>query len=619
MTSPSAKGEKNRMIKASIWIQEIIVFTLVFLYLLLRVHPLLLLESQSPVFLLDATFFNGLMEMPGGITDWITLFFLQLWFADFLSALFLTMSLWLVAFLTRMWIGSLSGNRMLHTVHLIPALLLLVLHSQYDFRLNITVALVINLVCVILYMKFSPRNRFVDLAAGLAAAVLLYWITGGAFLIFTILAGMYQILFQRKFIGGFILILVSTVLPLAAFMAVYLITFKQAYLHNLVFEFKVKSGFVGYFLYSFFILALLITALAKHSADRKVPNKGTGRFGRVKPHYFWRQGIGTVLLIVGIYPLLDKSSNNLIRIVLQTNRLVRENRWQDVLKLIRPYAYINPLISFQTNLSLFKTGHLLDSMFVYPQDAGTTGLIMDYKWFQAWPEEASNLYWEMGLVSESQHWAHEAIEHKGYTPYLLKRLGMVYMVKGNHNAARRFLLNLKNVPFYGITAEELLQINENPPAMAGYAELHSMLSDMPAEDYISLGKPSIAQMEVLLKRNPRNRMAFEYLIAYHLLQGNTNIFKNSDYILNVFADFEIPRHVQEALIFYILSTPESDLNLLKKWISPAVSKKFTEYRQMVMTNRNDQESTRRLVQTKFADTYWYYLMFVRPAIRQTEN
>jgi Family of unknown function (DUF6057) len=258
-------------------------------------------------------------------------------------------------------------------------------------------------------------------------------------------------------------------------------------------------------------------------------------------------------------------------------------------------------------------------MFTYPQNKGTIGLLMNYEWGSPWPEEVSNLYWQLGLVSESQHWAHEAFEQKGYTPAILKRLGMVYMLKGYNQAAKKYFLNLENVPFYGKTAASLIRLNDNPAEMINDDRLKGILSNMPVEDYISLGDPSLLQLEMLLKRNPHNRMAFEYLMAYYLLDGNLKQIQENLPVFNTLAYSHIPIHIQEALIVLAASSDKFDPSQLRKGIQIFVLKQYVEYRQILNRYAGNKVRAKSDLQTKFGGTFWYYLMFVKPEIQPTEK
>lgn len=609
----SRSDKKRGFTYISAWVQECLVFLACFFYLLLRIHPVLILETHPPVFFIDMNFFCEFLKIPGGMTDWLSALCMKFWFSNLLAALFLTLCFWIVGFLTRKWIETLAENRPIHTFHLIPAGLLLVLYSNYDFDLSATLAIIINLFFLVLFIRWSPKQPVIRVGLGFVITVLLYWITGGAFLMFAVLCGLEDLLFRKKIVSGLLLLLISALLPFVASMSVFLITLKQAYLHNLTFENPIESWIIAYSFPAFFLLTLIIASIAKIPGIRKSFQK------IVRLAYVWKLAVGTLLLLCGTILLAKESTSDIKKLVLQVNRAVREEHWTDVLKLTQYSSNETPLLLCQTNLALFQTNRLLDSMFAYPQSKGTVGLLMNQTWCLAWPEEASNVNWKLGLVNESQHYAHEALERRGPTPDLLKRLGMVYMLKGDHKAASRFFLNLKKVPFQEKTAENLIRLNENPSELAFTSEYTYIQSCMPVEDLVSLGKPSLPELELLLKQNPKNKMAFEYRIAYYLLNGNVKEIWNHISDIGAMTSFKTPRHVQEALIINAVLTPKFDLSQLKKVVHLLNYNRFIEYQQIFRKHGGNKYNAQQDLKIRFGDTYWYYLMFVKPSSRQSES
>ncbi len=340
-----------------------------------------------------------------------------------------------------------------------------------------------------------------------------------------------------------------------------------------------------------------------------------------KPAHIWKLTAGTILIICGTILFAKESNNDIKRNVLEINRAVYENRWTDVLVSARHCSNLSPLVSCQTNLALFQSGILLDSLFAYAQPKGPFGLLMVQTWCLAWPEAASDVAWRLGLVNESLHWGHEALEHKGPTAVILNRLGMAYMMKGENDAANHFFLNSENVPFQSKIAENLIRLNENPAELMKDSTCNFIRSCMLTEDLISPDRISTAELELLLKRNPKNKMAFEYLIAYHLLNGNLKGIWDHipDFVALNYS--RIPRSVQEALIVITSMIPNFDLNKLKGWVKPATYNNFLEFRKIIFKHKDEKSSAgaKQELQARFGDTYWYYLTFVKPAPRQSES
>jgi hypothetical protein len=602
-----------------VWIQEGVVFLACFLYLFLKVHPTLIIESQPPVFMLDNEFFQGFLKIPGGMIDWLSALFMQFWFSDVVSALLLTLSFWIVSYLTRTWMETLTDGSPVHTIHLIPAGVLIFLQGHYDFQPRIILALIVNLVFLILCIRWAPKHQVVRMVLGTVISALLFWSTGGAFFIFAVLFGLNEILSRKKYLSGFLFLSISAVLPAVGSAMVFLVTIHYAYLHNLVLEDQTIRWNVGIALPAFYIFATLCIAAVKFSGKRKLGKKIAGLFGYTQLAFGWKLAAGTLLLIGGTWLLAWDSVDTTDRLVLQMNKCVREGRWTEVLDSARQSPVVNPIVSCQTNLALFQTGKLLDTMFTYPQTEGVGGLLMNSTWCLAWPEEASNVCWKLGLVNASLHWAHEAFEYKGSTPQILRRLGMVYMLKGEHKAAGMFFKNLKRVPFQKEDSENLIQLNENPTALALATEFKDIQASMPEKDLVTLGRSSPRELELLLNRNPRNKMAFEYLVACFLLNGNIKEIFAMVPGFKAFHYDRIPVHIQEALILGAALTPKFDRNKLKGFVEASVYKHFMEYRQSSLKYRGNKSEAKQAMKKEFGDTYWYYAMFTRPAVRQSES
>jgi hypothetical protein len=613
-------SNENRVpaIKA-VWIQEGLVFTACFLYFLFRVHPKLILELQSPAFLMDFNFFRQFLQLPGGLIDWLSALIMQFWISDFFISVFLTLCFWCIAFLTRKWLEILTDDRVIHTLHLIPAVLLAFLHSQYEFHLSITLALIVNLSLLNLIIRWTPKQAVVQIAVNIITLVLLFCITGGAFLICGVFFGFNELIVKKRYIYGLFILVFSSLLPYVASSSFFWVTLKQAYLHNLISENSIKSWSIGYIIPIFYILASIIVSLMKIGVIRKSLKKITGLIRLGELNIRRQCALGTLLIICGTILLTETTYDKNLRLDLEINQFTREGRWNDVIYAARQCTVVNPLLLHQINLALFQSGFLLDKIFSFPQYYGSSGLLMDFNWRSYSPVETSDLYWKLGLINESLHWAHEALELKGPTPEILKRLGMAYMIKGDHAAAKRFFLNLQKVPFYEKTADDLIRLNDEPSELAQDSDAKYIRSYMLSEDVIHLNTVSSVELELLLKRNPNNKMAFEYLIAYYLLTGNLSGVANYFPAFGFFKYSHIPRYVQEALLIIASFDSNFDQNRLNSLVEPVTRQRFLNYQQILNEYKGNISSAKPELQAQFADTYWYYLMYMRPEAQLLEK
>jgi hypothetical protein len=604
--------KKNGFVAFSSWMQDALFLLVCLCYLLMKIHPVLMIESQAPAFILNNSFFSQCISIPGGLTDWLSAYNMQFWSSDVLAALFLICCFWLVSYGTKRWIETLTTSRPVHTFHLIPAGLLLALHSQFEFHLSVTIALIINIIAILLFLRWAPKQFFFRISTSVSMLIVLYWLTGGAFFLFAVLAALDELFLKKHFVNGSSILLISTALPFLI-CSIVLITLKQAYIHNVSFETSTELPLAEYCLPAFFILTFGFMSFA-YFLEKWILFKKIALIP-----FIWKWSVATVLLLTGTIILASRSINEIKQDVFTINRAIDEERWADVLAITRFCSNETPLIISQSNLALYQTGILLDSMFAYPQSKGTLGLLMNQTWCLAWPEQASNVSWRLGLINDAQHWSHEALERKGPTSKLLRKLGMIYMVKGNHLAAQRYFLNLQDVPLQQPKAEILMRLNANPGELAQNSECKTILECMPLEDFISRERNPVPKLESLLKRNPKNKMALHYLAAYYLLNGNLKEIVNHLPDFMTFDSTRYPRHIQEALIFISATTTDIPLVALKKIVSPENFNRFLEYRQVYINNTGNVQDARQTLQSQFGDTYWYYLMFVKPPSRPLES
>jgi hypothetical protein len=603
----------------SVWIQDGMVFLACVLYLALKVRPTLILESQPPVFLLDNAFFTEFLKIPGGMIDWFSALFLQFWFSDVIGALLMTLAYWIVSYCTRLWMQTLTDNSPVHTIHLIPVGILLFLQGHYDFQFRIILSLVVNLIFLNAFIRWAPKRQVIRIVAGVVLSAFLFWSTGGAFLIFSVLVGLNEILVRRKIPGGLLFLALTSVLPAFGSATVFLATVNYSYLHNLLPDDRTVQWNIGVAVPVFYIIMALCIPAVTSIGKRARGKKSVGLFRYARLAIGWKVAAGTLLLLGGFLLFAWDYIDTTARLVLQMNKCVREGRWTEVLDSARHSHVTNPIISSQTNLALYQSGKLLDEMFAYPQNEGIGGLLMNSTWSLAWPEEASAVCWKLGLVNASLHWAHEAFEYKGSTPHILRQLGVVYMVKGEHRAAEMFFKNLHCVPFHGAESDHLMQLNDNPTAVALETEFKDIQASMPEKDVVTLGRSSPRELELLLNRNPGNKMAFEYLVACFLLNGSINEIFGVMPGFKAFRYNHLPVHVQEALILGAALTPKFDQNMLKGLVGITVYKHFMEYRQKIAKYRGNKSEAKRAMRKEFGDTYWYYAQFTMSAVRQAES
>jgi hypothetical protein len=259
-----------------------------------------------------------------------------------------------------------------------------------------------------------------------------------------------------------------------------------------------------------------------------------------------------------------------------------------------------------TNLALYKTGHMGDQLFNYPQ-AGTGGLWLD--WEQDWVNAffGGEVYYHLGYNSEAYRWAFEAMVAKGPNPRSLKRLVLTSLVDNNIALAEKYLMVLKQTLFYRNWANHYLPYINDPELIKGDKEisekrLFEIHSDFISSDNIGIRLPQ------LLADHPDNRMVFEYLMTSMLLDKNLGGIAENIYRLKELGYKSIPVLYEEAMMVYMSMTNK---NIVPEGyqISITTRNRLSEWADMINSFGNNTNAAARAMFGKFGKSYWYYLTF----------
>ncbi|NIA21368.1 MAG: hypothetical protein GWP05_05235 [Anaerolineaceae bacterium] len=297
---------------------------------------------------------------------------------------------------------------------------------------------------------------------------------------------------------------------------------------------------------------------------------------RIAPGSFVRRVIlmlvlaAVVYYLAGAYLLFNPpvSGNPLIG-VKESYQMAyfRHNKmWGEFLELARqvqPQDFVRlPLenklrLNHDINRALYHEGKLLDEMFHSPQDAGALFLFnrkRKKRDLSRWESErVASLFFEIGRVNAAERMAHELLQRFGDRPSTLRLLAEINIVKEQTPAARVFLgylAGLRNDPRYERWAEQMLSSFETTGALPVDERLLRIRSWNVRRGSLNSERTIVGDMMELLESNPKNRMAFEYLMANCLLTNNLQGVANNIGRLKKLGYQRMPRHIQEAILLY---------------------------------------------------------------------
>ncbi len=606
--------------------RDLLILLLFFLYIWLRINPRLYYQQQEPVFYLSWNFFRDFFTYPGGLTDYLSAFLSQFFYFSWAGALVITLVAGFVSLSTIRMIQAIvnehqkSLKERLNILHLLPVILLIGIHNNYEHTLNLSLGYLLALAAASVYMNFKPKKTVTRVILFIGSAMVLYYIIGGPFLLFAGLCLLYELLVRGDFISSVAIIIVAGLIPYLASTIFFMVTVKQAYTYLLPFDLVYKPVAMPYVLYLYHPLLLLGLGLRlRFFPDGTVSLiSGIPLFKKAIQRIYsgiYRLTVDTVV-IIGLGTLVSVVSfNELFFSYLKINYFAETGQWGALLKTARKYGVQNETTACMVNRALFHQGKLLNEMFSFPQYYGVGGLFMSREYRNAFPIIRSDIFFEMGHLNEADHWVREAITLNGENPRNLKRLAEITLLKGEKEACRKCLRILdKSLLFRGWT-DRYYQYLENDSLIAGDSRLSKIRSMMPNADFIVMINMSDYDLEQILIQNPDNQMAFEYLLASYLLQGDIHRLMESFRKFSRYKADEIPRYFDEAMLIYMTETKEETAPIPGNFLAiQKTIKEFNKVKKILVDYKGDKWRAQQRLKQEFGDTYWYYALYnLRPS------
>ena len=563
---------------------------------------------------MDSAFLHPFLVRPGGMADYASAFLIQIlawpwWGSALLAGCGGFLSLFSLLYLRAVYARPVS------TLHLFPLVFMAGALSNYGQSLAVLVSLLALTGGAAFYACMPFRRsgpRFVVFGV---LSVILYWIAGGAALLFVVLCAMLEWAHPGLRLLGAALVGWGFVPPLAA---VFLFRCPAAQSldgaipalpHSLM---GISATALQTFLPAAALAGAVLRSIQKEPAPG--PRQSRGRLALVlaKVGALALAGVGTLYIT---YQPMARSA-------LLADYAGEHRQWDVLLRTVRENGLGGPFVAHDVDRALFHKGRLLDEMFAYPQEATTSPLLLDAYVFQIGRAymKRSDIFLDLGHVNVSEHMAYEALENVGELPPILERLGIIHVLKKQPEAARIMFRQLAKYPFYRAKAEAYLKAMETDPLLASdpqVAEWRAVMTDasyviraslllvepvgksLPSDDGSEPGQ----LLPILLEANPKNRMAFEYLIAHYLLtlqvdrvMAHLGMFRELGYPA-------LPRHVQEAVLLFVSLSGGRRPNLYGYTIGIENQNRFEAFRKVVSSRAKDTEA---ILQKDYGDTYWYY-------------
>lgn len=569
-------------------------FLLTFGYFVWLGNYVLFFQEQQSLFVFSYDFIHPYLLKPGGILEltgkFLTQFYASTFVGAFLVAVSITLPGWLLLQINRrLNAHSLFSNLFL----LIPSILLLLMQTHYFHLMEFNIGFLL----VLLFFLFTtaPQKKNYRYLALILFPVY-YYCAGAYVLLFPIMYTIYILLFERNKQGLIYIFTLLSVVFLTIFLfktVLFLQPFDLLLKYPLPFVSDVRHKI---FLYILTLFLAFYPLEIKATAYLKVK--------KVKPQtLFYFIGIFFVTLTIG---LLSKQYNNQTANVLKIEKLVFAGKYKEAISYQETYPTKNLIGQYFYNYALSETNQLCDHLFYGRQDFGANSLILP--WEKEYINWGAYFFYSVGLVNEAQRWAYEEMVIYGYRPENLKMLAKTNIINGNYARAGKYISILRKTFHYHQWAREYEKLLKHPELIPTHEEIGKKRKILPQKDFfIEINAPQ-NNIPKLLASDPENKIAFEYEMAWLLLNKNVEEVVRQITKMETMGYKTIPKHIEEAALVYFNGTGKfPDLGGLS--IRQETTNAFNNYVTAFRMMRQNPSAGKEKMQKRFGNTYMYYFHF----------
>jgi len=561
-----------------------------FLYVWLRVEPQLEYHSCGPYFYWQRAFLEPFLGRPGGLAGYAGVFLMQFNCLNWLGALVFVMSECVVLLAALLCLARVGG-RPPGFVAVVPLFVLLLLRNRCGcpvpaMSIGLILALAAFAACILLPWR---RPWLLMGVSGLISS-LLFWLAGlWSALLFAVLGCFFVFIRRRNWPAGLGCLVLALAAPLLAIGAGNL---RVAGLVN------PWGGGVDWALAAALYASVPITGAVLVLFRRPATSTPASRPGNWSQTARFGQAVVVLVFLFGwaaIWLTFDRRQKLLAAIDYHASC----GQYEAVLAAAKEVKALNDPAKTRLELALYHTGRLAEELFSFhnlieeaPSGAGEECRALSQPLF------------ELGLISDAEHMACEALVMEGDRPDLLRLLARINLLKDRPQAAQVFLNVLSLIPFQGEHANDAWPTMDPRMPTAERAFLARMPAPVLTNDVLHEELPVGRLLDVVLALNPTNRMAFEYVMAVYLLELDLEKAVEHLRLLGNFNYARIPRSYEEALVlFQELNGVRFELN--GRTIRSETAARFNQFREAARQLKGRADG-RALMAAKFGDTYWYY-------------
>ena len=558
-------------------------------------------QEQYQMFLFDTNYFLERIVLPGGLADYISEFLVQFYYMPVLGGTIIALLLMSIQAIS--W-GLMKQYGMKavfpgYLLSFVPSIVLWCAMGDQNLLLSFVVALSGALLIGWIHNRF--HNRLVKVVFELVSTALVYWFLGPVvFLYAALMIG--DTLMKGKQNGHILSSLGYSACLLILTVAWVLLT-TQSLQYPL---YRIFSG-LNYYRYPGTVSPLPLGVM--------IWTVVVVFFGMVPDGHAWIKklqqskvvmALAYVLVIVASWFGIKASFDEMTYDLIDYDFLVRTEQWDKIIEKAEKKPATTPLSVSCVNLALSQKGMLADRLFEFYQNGGE-GLFPTFTRDMISPVSTAEIFFRLGMVNDAERYmfeAQEAIPNYRKSARLTRRIIECEIINGNYKVAAKLLRRLQKTLFYSNWANQTMALLGNEKAINRhpiYGKLRKYREKK--QDFLFSDREMDQMLGLLFLNDNHNKMAYEYLVCYELLQRDMEKFMQY-YPLGRFVDYDhIPRSFQEILIGNWMKT-HSDPRTIPYSVDAQNVNNTLNFIQLYMQNPKDPQ----LGQQPYVSNAWHYVM-----------
>lgn len=558
-------------------------------------------QEQYQMFLFDIGYFLERIVQPGGLADYISEFLVQFYYMPVLGGTIIALLLMSIQAISWGLMKQFGMKAVFpgYLLSFVPSIVLWCAMGDQNLLLSFVVALSGALLMGWIHNRF--HNRLVKVVFELVSTALVYWFLGPVvFLYAALMIG--DTLMKGKQNGHILSSLGYSACLLILTVAWILLT-TQSLQYPL---YRIFSG-LNYYRYPGTVSPLPLGVM--------IWTVVVVFFGMVPDGHAWIKklqqskvviAVAYVLVIVASWFGIKASFDEMTYDLIDYDFLVRTEQWDKIIEKAEKKPATTPLSVSCVNLALSQKGMLADRLFEFYQNGGE-GLFPTFTRDMISPVSTAEIFFRLGMVNDAERYmfeAQEAIPNYRKSARLTRRIIECEIINGNYQVAAKLLRRLQKTLFYSNWANQMMALLGNEKAINRhpiYGKLRKYREKK--QDFLFSDREMDQMLGLLFLNDNHNRMAYEYLMCYELLQRDLEKFVQY-YPLGRFVGYDhIPRSFQEILIGNWMKT-HSDPRTIPYSVDAQNVNNTLNFIQLYMQNPKNPQ----LGQQPYVSNAWYYVM-----------